>query len=163
MAERILQDIAEQKKRLAIAQINKNTEEKADAYYNLGRAYDSLSDFHQAIEYLKQYLSIAEEVGDRAGSAGCVYGKLGCAYQSLGDSQRAIEYHNQHLRIAKEVGDRACEGKAYYNLGLDYGSLNDFQRAIEYYNKCLIIAKEVGDREGQRQSLWQSRLCLSQP
>ena len=79
MAERILQDIAEQKKRLEIAQINKNTEEKADAYYNLGIAYFSLEDFHRAIEYLKQYLSIAEEVGDREG-AGCAYDKLGHAY-----------------------------------------------------------------------------------
>ena len=45
MAERILQDIAEQRKRLTKAQINKNTAEKADAYRNLGRAYYSLGDF----------------------------------------------------------------------------------------------------------------------
>ena len=135
MAERILQDIAEQNKRLTIAQINKNTEEKAEAYYNLGRAYCFLEDFHRAIEYLKQHLSIAEEVGNRAGSAGCAYGNLGFAYQSLGDSQRAIEYHNRHLRIAKEVGDRAGEGLAYGNLGLAYHSLEEFQQAIEYHNQ----------------------------
>ena len=68
MAERILQIIAEQKKRLTIAQINKNTAEEARAYYNLAEAYYLASDFHQQIEYLKQYLSIAEEVGDRAGA-----------------------------------------------------------------------------------------------
>ena len=33
MAERIPQDIAEQKERLTVAQINKNTAEKARAYY----------------------------------------------------------------------------------------------------------------------------------
>ena len=44
MAERILQDIAEQNKRLTIAQINKNTEEKVEAYYSLGRAYYFLED-----------------------------------------------------------------------------------------------------------------------
>ena len=84
MAEKILQDIAEQNKRLTIAQINKNTEEKAEAYYNLGTAYFSLEDFHRAIEYLRQYLSIAEEVGDIEG-AGRAYNELGSAYQSLGD------------------------------------------------------------------------------
>ena len=145
MAERILQDIAEQKKRLAIAKINKNTEEKADAYYNLGIAYYFLSDFHQAVEYLKQYLNIADEVGKRAG-AGLAYAFLGSAYKSLGDSQRAIEYHNQHLRIAKDVGHRASEGSAYGNLGCIYQSLGDSQRAIEYHNQHLSIAKEVGDR-----------------
>ena len=148
MAERILQDIEEQKNRLAIAQIKKNTAEKADAYYNLGTAYYSLGDFHQAIEYLKQYLSIAEEV-PQVRCVGCVYGILGCAYQSLSDYQRAIEYHNQGLRIAKEVGNRECEGKAYFQLGYDDILLNQNQRAIEYTNKGLIIAKDVGDRTGQ--------------
>ena len=50
MAERILQIIAEQKKRLTIAQINKNTAEEARAYYNLAEAYYLASDFHQQIE-----------------------------------------------------------------------------------------------------------------
>ena len=148
MADRILQDIAEQKNRLAIAQINNNTEEKADAYYNLGRAYYFLEDSHRAIEYLKQYLSITEEVGNRAG-AGCAYRDLGFAHLLEGDCQRAIEYTNKYLIIAKEVGDRAGEGCAYGNLGRAYYSLKEFQRAIEYTNKCLIIAKEVGDRAGQ--------------
>ena len=151
MAERILQDIAEQNKRLTIAQINKNTEEKADAYHNLARTYYFLEDFHRAIEYLKQYLSIAEEVGDREG-AGRAYNKLSSAYRSLGDYQRAIEYLNQDLRISKEVGDRAGEGCAYGNLGLRYGSLSEFQQAIEYHNQHLSIAKEVGNRACKRKA-----------
>ena len=150
MAERILQIIAEQKKRLTIAQINKNKAEKARAYWNLAEAYYLASEFHQQIEYLKQYLSITEEVGDRAG-VGRAYGQLGSAYGFLGDYQRGIEYHNQYLRIAKELGDRAGEGKAYSQLGVAYGNLKEFQRAIEYINKHLIIAKEVGDRKGQGQ------------
>ncbi|CAH3190141.1 unnamed protein product, partial [Porites evermanni] len=135
-------------KRLAIAQINKNTAEKADAYHNLGTAYFNLQDFHQAIEYLKQFLSIAEEVGNRAG-AGCAYRNLGRAYEILGDSQKAIEYHNQHLIITTELGDKAQEGCTYGDLGAAYYSLQEFQRAIEYHNQHLIIAKEVGDRAGQ--------------
>ncbi|CAH3045348.1 unnamed protein product [Porites evermanni] len=141
MAERILQDIAEQKKRLEIAQINKNTEEKADAYYNLARAYSFL-------KYQNQHLSIAKEVGNRA-CEGKAYGSLGDVYHSLKEFQRAIEYNNQHLSIAKDVGDRASEGKAYGNLGNVYHSLEEFQRAIEYHNQHLSIAKEVGDRASQ--------------
>ena len=148
MAERILQDIAEQKKRLTKAQINKNTAEKADAYYNLGKAYYFLEDFHGAIEYLKQYLSIAEEVGDRAG-AGCAYGTLGCVYRSLGDSQTALEYQKKSLIIAKEAGDRAGAGRAYGDLGFAYQSLGDSQQAIEYHNQHISIAKEIGDRAAE--------------
>ncbi|CAH3045351.1 unnamed protein product, partial [Porites evermanni] len=103
------------------------------------------TDFNRAKEYLKQYLSIAEEVGNRAGG-GCAYRNLAFAYLLEGDPQRAIEYHNQDLRIAKEVGDRAREGCAYGNLGYAYHSLEEFQRAIEYHNQHLSIAKELGGR-----------------
>ena len=129
MAERILQYI-EHDKILTIAQVNKN------------------KDFHREIEYLKQELSIAEEVGDKAG-AGRAYRGLGFAYLFLGENQRAIEYQNQALRIAKEVGDRAGEGCAYGNLGSTYYELQEFHRAIEYHNQHLSIAKEVGERACQ--------------
>ena len=79
----------------------------------------SLGKFQEAIEYLNQRLSIAKEVGDRAGE-GTAYGNLGNAYRSLGKFQEAIEYLNQCLSIAKEVGDRAGEGTAYGNLGNAY-------------------------------------------
>ena len=89
------------------------------AYGNLGNAYCSLGKFQEAIEYHNQGLSIAKEVGDRAGE-GKAYCNLGNAYHSIGKFQEAIEYHNQHLSIAKEVGDRAGEGMAYRNLGNAY-------------------------------------------
>ena len=76
----MIQYIHEQTKRLTKAQIYKNTEEEAEAYHNLGRAYCCLEEFHQAIEYLKQYLSIAEEVGYRTESAKSSYCNLGHAY-----------------------------------------------------------------------------------
>ena len=46
--------------------------------------HESLGDFKQAVMYRNQDLSIAKELGDRAGE-GSSYGNLGNAYQSLGD------------------------------------------------------------------------------
>ena len=86
-----------------MAQINKNTAEKARAYYNLAEAYYLASDFHQQIEYLKQYLSIAEEVGDRAG-ARRAYHKLGCAYGFLGDYQQKTSGLPRNL-VTEQVKD----------------------------------------------------------
>ena len=94
------------------------------------------------------HLTIAKEVGDRAGE-GRAYCNLGNAYCSLGDFKQTIEYHMLHLTIAKEVGDRAGEGVAYCNLGNAYRSLGDFKQAIEYHMLHLTIAKEVGDRGGE--------------
>ena len=107
--------------------------------------YRELGDFNQAIEYYKQYLSIAKELGDRA-DEGRTYDNLGMVYQTLDDFNQAIEYFKQHLSIAKELGDRADEGSAYNNLGMAYHKLGDFNQAIEYHKQHLSIAKELGDR-----------------
>jgi tetratricopeptide (TPR) repeat protein len=117
-------------------------------YCTLGRAYQNLGNFSKALEHHMEHLTIAKEVGDRAGE-GQVYGHLGNAYDSLGDYAKAIERHTQCLAIAKEVGDRAGEGQAYAHLGISYGSLGDFAKAIKYHTQCLMIAKEVGDRAGE--------------
>ena len=50
------------------------------------------------IEYLEQQLSIAIEVGDRAGQ-GRAYGNLGIAYDSLGQFQQAIAVSYTHLTL----------------------------------------------------------------
>ena len=115
MAERILQDIAEQKIRLTKAQIIKNRAEKVRAWA-LARDYYSLGDFHQAIEYLNQYLSIDKENSCR-GCEGKAYRNLGVAYESLREFQRAIEYYKKSLCIAKEIGDRELERKACSHWG----------------------------------------------
>ena len=102
----------------------------------------------QATEYHQRELTIAKELGDRAGE-GIAYCNLGIAYHRLGNFKQAIEYHNQALTIAKEMGDRAGEGRAYGNLGNAYHSLGNFKQAIEYHNQRLTIAREVGDRAGE--------------
>ena len=93
-------------------------------------------------------LTVAKEVGDRAGEGGA-YGNLGISYKSQGDYCKAIKYHGQNLAIAKEVGDRAEEGKAYGRIGYTYDSQGDYAKAIEYHGQNLAIAKEVGDRAGE--------------
>ena len=110
-----------------------------------------MGDFKKAIEYHERHLSIAREVGDRAGE-GKSYGNLGNAYHSLGDFKKAIEYYQRHLSIARKVGDRAGEGQSYGNLGNAYHSLGDFEKAIEYHESDLSIAREVGDRAGEGRS-----------
>ena len=128
-------------------------------YCTLGRAYQNLGSFSKALEHHKEHLTMAKEVGDRAGE-GQAYGNLGNAYQSQGDFSKAIQYHAQHLAIAKEEGNRAGEGKAYANIGNAYQSQGDFSKAIEYHAEDLAIAKEVGYRGGRagRTRTWATRM-----
>ena len=85
---------------------------------------ESNSQFIQDINDLHNILSIAKEVGDRAGE-GMAYCDLGNACYSLGKFQEAIECHNKELLIAKEMSDRADEEKAYRNLGNAYYGLEN--------------------------------------
>jgi tetratricopeptide (TPR) repeat protein len=60
-------------------------------YASLGCAYQWQGDYAKAIEYHTQSLSIAKELGDRAGSAECgAYANLGTAYDSQGAFSKAI-------------------------------------------------------------------------
>ena len=111
-------------------------------------AYRSHINRKEDINQHNQRLSIAKELGDRAGE-GDAYSNLGIAYWQLGDFKQAVKYHNQHLSIAKELGDRIGEGRAYGNLGIAYQCLGDFKQAVNYQNQDLSIAKEVGDRAGE--------------
>jgi len=101
-------------------------------YSILGRAHQNLGSFFKALEYHAQDLSIAKEVGDRAGE-GNAKGNLGIAYQSQGDFSKAIEHYTQCLAIAKEVGNRAGEGMAYRNLGTGHMQLNKYVKAVAYF------------------------------
>ena len=109
---------------------------------NMGNAYHSLGNFKQAIEYYNQPLTIAKEVGSRAGE-GRAYANLGNALQSLGNFKQAIEYHNQALTIAKEVGDSAEEGRAYHSLGRAFESSGSISEALNYYRSSVKIFEQT--------------------
>ena len=48
-------------------------------------------------------MSIAKEIGDRAGESIC-YINLGTAYFSLSDPQKAVEYYEKVMPLEKEMG-----------------------------------------------------------
>ena len=95
--------------------------EKARVYTTNRRPFKSRDD-QKAIEYHKNRLKIAMEIGDRGGE-GRGYANLGVSYCSLGDYKKSIEYHEKHLKTATEIGDRGGEGRAYANLGDAYSCL----------------------------------------
>ena len=104
------------------------------------------------IEYYRQRLVIAHEIGDRSGESN-ILSNLGSAYAIIGEPRRAIEYHEQALNIAREIGDRRGERYALNNLGSAYQDLGEPRRAIEYHEQALLIDREIGDRRGEGQTL----------
>jgi len=62
------------------------------------RPFKSLDEYQKAIEYHKNRLKIAVEIGDRAGE-GRAYKNLGYSYRLLGDYRKSIDYHEKDLKI----------------------------------------------------------------
>ena len=69
---------------------------------NLGNAFQSLGDFNKAVEYHTLALSIAKDLGDKAGEGGA-YSNLGNAFDSLGDFNKAVEYYQASVNKLNDV------------------------------------------------------------
>jgi adenine-specific DNA glycosylase len=83
-----------------------STANVACIYSSLRNCYDSLGQYSKAIKLHELHLTIAEEVGDRAGP-GSACGNLGVCYDhdSLGQYDKATKLHEQCQTIAEEVGN----------------------------------------------------------
>lgn len=74
-------------------------------YSQLGNAYYYLEDFSKAIEYHRQDLTIARQMGDKLGEAKAC-GNIGSALKAMGQFDEAIACCRMQLDLARELGDR---------------------------------------------------------
>ena len=74
-------------------------------YSQLGNAYYYLEDFSKAIEYHRQDLTIARQMGDKLGEAKAC-GNIGSALKAMEQFDEAIACCRMQLDLARELGDR---------------------------------------------------------
>lgn len=74
-------------------------------YSQLGNAYFFMEDFSKAIEYHRQDLTIARQMGDKLGEAKSC-GNIGSALKAMGQFDEAIACCRMQLDLARELGDR---------------------------------------------------------
>jgi tetratricopeptide (TPR) repeat protein len=130
------------------AKITKNRASEANAFGNLGHAYNSLGEAHKAIEHYEQALFIHRELNDLRKEA-IGLNSLGWAYRNLGNTFKAIELCEQALAIFRKLGDRGGECKTLANLGNACADSKDTLKAIEHYEEALRIAREIDDRHSE--------------
>lgn len=74
-------------------------------YSQLGNAYYFLEDFSKAIEYHRQDLTIARQMGDKLGEAKSC-GNIGSALKAMCQFDEAIACCRMQLDLARELGDK---------------------------------------------------------
>lgn len=97
---------------------------EAEGYWRLGRLYAGEEQMSEAVEVLKQGLTVDPDGKD-------IYNTLGGIYSELGKHTEAIAARQRYVALAP------AEANAYDSLGLAYQWAGDYQTAIVNYNRAL--------------------------
>ena len=106
--------------------------ENADAWFELGFAYNNLDRPNDAIFAYREALRINPELAE-------AWNNLGVAYNDLGRYDDAIAAYREALRINPEYAN------AWNNLGVAYYNLDRYNDAIAAYREALRINPEHAD------------------
>jgi tetratricopeptide (TPR) repeat protein len=110
----------------------------------LGRCYQRLGRYEEAIEVYRQAIQIAENHNAQNLLGEWLEG-LGDVHQSKGEYETAVEYYTRSLDITRSEDNDVREGHLLANLGRAYRDLGDLRQAIEYLEEAIQIAEETRD------------------
>jgi signal transduction histidine kinase len=123
---------------------------RSRGYINLGKSYDGMGDFDNALKNLLSAVTIYEEnLSDLnqpehkknkvkfADAIECV----GILCGRLNQNEKSREYFHQALHLYEELGDAHGITKTLNNLGVSYSHENP-HKTLEYYKRALDIAQQ---------------------
>ncbi|MEJ8801262.1 LytTR family transcriptional regulator [Pontibacter sp. H249] len=130
------------------------------ALNGLANVHGNLDEVPEAINYLKQALAIAEEIGDLPAKSIC-YNNLGSMYFDLKEYEQALEYFKSTVEIQQIIhksglnkpgDDKLID--AYWQVGRTYTVLENFPEAKRYLDMSIARAKEAGDKYKEIGATW---------
>jgi tetratricopeptide (TPR) repeat protein len=125
---------------------------KAGCLSNIGFAFQSKSEYLNAIDYYTKSLKIFEEINDKIEIA-ITYNNIAVSWQSQGDINKALGYYEKGLKIQESINDKAGIATTLGNLGVIYHDQGNTPKALECYFKGLKIEEELGAKSGMAISL----------
>lgn len=118
--------------------------EIAMGFYGVGHVLSNYKgELNRAIEYLKQGLSYANEIGNKWPVI-MILKALGSSYFYKGELDRAIEYYKNGLEIAKEINNADLTMEFLRNIGESYGKKGEHELALDYLGQSMVICEEFG-------------------
>jgi len=116
--------------------------ERATAYNNLGRAYESKADYPEALAHYFKCLELSKSaLGKDHPDLTTPYNNIGNVYKRQGDFSKAQEYYSKALNLSKNVDyeNESDLATSYNNLGNVHYSQGEFPQALENYFEALKI------------------------
>ncbi len=111
-----------------------------------GKAIRRKGEMDQALEYLKESLSIYEKLDLKFEIAG-VFNEIGIIHASKGELDLALEYLQQSLEEYEGIGNIQPTFKLFNNIGLIYSYKGEPDKALENYEKSLELSEKFGTRQ----------------
>jgi len=112
----------------------------------LGKTYEDMGDYDEAMEIYIPALKQSEELGDRRGM-GDTLNNIGSIQHSKGDYEKALDYHKRSLAKSEKLGYKKGISRSLNSIGIMYQE-GDYDKALEYYERSLAISEELGDNNG---------------
>ncbi len=126
----------------------KDSSTMARTSHSIGVAHFYLSEYIEAINYMRESLALRKELGANDASLGPSINVIGAAYIKLGDYSAAIESFSQSLVISELNEDSSRVASALNNIGLVYGYQKNYQKALEYHHKSRGIKSALNNLKG---------------
>lgn len=110
-----------------------------------GVVYADKGDSDQNLKYLKQSLSLGEELRDKQLIFYCLT-LIGAHFTFKGDLNSALTYANCAQETAGEIHNKQIVAYNYINLGNVSSLKGELDRALDYYENGLELFKKINNR-----------------
>ena len=124
----------------------------AEALGQTGKLLIHTGDYETALGYLKQSLTIRQQIGDKAGE-GTTLNNISLIYRAQGDYETALGYLKQSLTMRQQIGDIKGESVTLNNISQILQVKGDYETALEYSKRDLAICQQIGDKAGEGTTL----------
>jgi len=124
--------------------------EKVMVYNHFARELmnESNREYHQALQYARKGLMLAEQVQFDNGRAE-LHRTIGSLYYYLNDYDQAIEHYGKALNICEKIQDYNGMALNYYNMNLIYGAQSKIYYSLDVLQKALSIWEQLGNTNHQ--------------
>jgi signal transduction histidine kinase len=116
---------------------------QANAFRNIGFAFQRLGKLANATQYYLKSIPLFEQQKDSTG-LGNTWNGLGICYFEQGDLESALMYYVRAKTIFYHQGNMARYSASLGNIGYTYLQMGNLQLAKEYAEKALMIASKTG-------------------
>ncbi|CAF0734288.1 unnamed protein product [Adineta steineri] len=148
-------------KSLTVAQTHSQFDPQlaAEAYLNVGLAYERRSDLVKALNSFIKYYQLSEDNEHLKTDASIQLTRLYMKLAQRRTDNQSLQYVNKAYEASIQTGDKKVENETSYKLGQAFLEHGDVDSALKYLHKYYDYCQEVNNDEGFGQASEALAIC----